>query len=63
MRKGQAKKLQEQEEIRRKVGLLIVWVLWRIKLCRLFNAKFCLYVYTLSLRFLNTYLVGKIFDK
>ena len=35
------------------VGWLVVWVLWRINLCRLFNAKFCLY----------EYLVGKIFYK
>ena len=35
--------------------------LWRINLCRLFNAKFCLYVYTLKQGFLNEYLVGKIF--
>ena len=39
------------------------WVLWHINLCRLFNAEFCLYVYTFNLRFLNEYLVGKIFDK
>ena len=25
-------------------GWLVVWVLWHINLCRLFNAKFCLYV-------------------
>ena len=32
-------------------------------LCRLFNAKFCLYVYTFNQWFLNEYLVGKIFYK
>ena len=42
---------------------LVVWVLWRINLCRLFNAKFCLYVYTFNQRFRNEYLVGKIFYK
>ena len=42
---------------------LVVWVLWHINLCRLFNDKFCLYEYTFKLRFLNEYLVGKIFDK
>ena len=44
-------------------SLLVGWILWRINLCRLFNAKFCLYVYTFNLRFLNEYLVGKIFYK
>ena len=34
---------------------LVVWVLWCINLCRLFNAKFCLYVYTFNQRFLNEY--------
>ena len=43
------------------VGLLVGWVLWRINLCRLFNAKFCLYVYTLNQRFLIKYLDGNIF--
>ena len=38
------------------------WVLWHINLCKLFNAKFCLYVYTFNQRFLNEYL-GKIFYK
>ena len=38
---------------------LVVWVLWRINLCRLFNAKFCLYVYTFNQRFLNEYLGKK----
>ena len=36
--------------------LLVVWGLWRINLCTLFNAKFCLYVYTFNERFLNEYL-------
>ena len=30
--------------------------------CRLFNAKFCLYVYPINLSFLNKFLVGKIFE-
>ena len=42
------------------VGWLVVWVLWRINLCRLFNDKFCLYIY---IPFTNEYLVGKIFYK
>ena len=29
----------------------------------LFNAKFCLYVHTFNQRFLNEYLLGKIFYK
>ena len=44
------------------VCLFVGWLvefLWRINLCRLFNAKFCLYVYTFNQRFLNEYLVGK----
>ena len=43
--------------------LLVGRVLWYINLCRLFNIKFCLYQYTFNLRFLNVYLVGKIFGK
>ena len=43
------------------VGCLVVWVLWRINLCGLFNAKFSLYVYTFNKGFLDEYLVGKIF--
>ena len=43
------------------VGWLVVWVLWRINLCRLLNPKFCLYVYTFNQRFLKESLVGKIF--
>ena len=43
------------------IGWLGVWVLWRINLCRLF--KFCLYVYTFNQKYLNEYLVGKIFYK
>ena len=43
------------------IGCLVVWVLWRINLCKLFNGKFCLYVLTFNQRFLNEYLVGKIF--
>ena len=42
-------------------GWLVVWVSWHINLCRLFNAKFCLYVYTFNQRFLSEYLVGKIY--
>ena len=42
---------------------LFVWVLWHINLCRLFNAKFCLYVYTFNQRFLDEYQAGKIFYK
>ena len=42
---------------------LVVWVLWQINLCRLFNPKSCLYAYTFNKRFLNKYLVGKIFYK
>ena len=42
------------------IGWLVVWVLWRINLCRLFNPKFCLYIY---IPFTNEYLVGKIFYK
>ena len=42
---------------------LVGWVLWHINLCRLFNAKFCLHVYTFNLRFLNEYFEGNIFDK
>ena len=45
----------------RVVGSLVVRVLWFINLCRLFNAKFCLYVYTFNQRFLNEYSAGKIF--
>ena len=44
----------------RKNWLLVVWVLWHTNLCRLFNAKFSLYVYTFNQIFLNEYLVGKI---
>ena len=39
---------------------LVGWVLWHINLYRLFNAKFCLYVYTFNQRFLSEYFVGKI---
>ena len=42
---------------------LVAWVLWHVKLCWLFNAKFCLYVHTFNLTFLNEYFVDKIFDK
>ena len=43
---------------------LVGWLdLWRINLYRLFNAKFCLHVYTFNQRFLNEYLEGKIFYK
>ena len=38
---------------------LVVWVLWRINPCRLFNAKFCLYIY-IYIPFTNEYL-SKIF--
>ena len=34
-------------------GWLVGLVLWRINLCRLFNAKFCLYIDTFNQRFLN----------
>ena len=37
------------------LGWLVGWFLWHINLCRLFNAKLCLYVYTFNLRFLNEY--------
>ena len=30
------------------VGMLVVWVLWRINPCRSFNTKFCPYIYTYS---------------
>ena len=43
--------------------MYVGWVLWRINICRFFNAKFCLYVYTFNQGFLNEYLVGKIFYK
>ena len=42
-------------------GWLVGWVLWRINLCKLFNAKFYLYAYTFNQRFLKEYFVGKIF--
>ena len=42
---------------------VVGWVLWHINLCRLFNTKFCLYVYTFNQRFLNEYLLVKIFYK
>ena len=44
--------------------IIVGWLFWdlcRINLCRLFNAKLCLYVYTVNQRFLTEYLVGKIF--
>ena len=40
---------------------LVGWVLRRINLCRLFNAKFCLRVYIFNQSFLNEYLEDKIF--
>ena len=40
---------------------LVAWFLWCINRCRLFNAKFYLYVFTFNQGFLNEYLVGKIF--
>ena len=46
-----------------KVGWLVGWFFGHINLCRLFNTKFCLYVYTFNRRFLNDYLVGKFFYK
>ena len=45
------------------LSVLFGWVLWHINLCRLFDAKFCLYVYTFNPSFLSKYLVDKIFDK
>ena len=49
--------------IRKLVGCwLVVWVLWHIKLCRSFNAKFCLYMHTYSTKDFKTNIkVGRIF--
>ena len=44
----------------RLVGCMVIWVLWRINLCRLFDAKF---FYIFNQRFLNEYLIGNIFYK
>ena len=40
---------------------IVGWILWHINLCRLFNVKFCSYVYTFNLRFLNEYWIDKNF--
>ena len=41
---------------------LVVWVLWHLKLCRSFNAKFCLYIHTYSTKDFKTNIkVGRIF--
>ena len=42
---------------------LVVWGLWCINLYRLFNAKFCLYVYTFNQRFMNKYLVNFLYEQ
>ena len=54
-------------QVKKNESFMVGWLsfLRHINLCRLFKAKFCLYIYiyTFNLRFLDEYFVGKIFDK